>query len=653
MTDTVPRRAGPPGGGEAGPGLTHRQILVVMSGLMLGMLLAALDQTIVATALPTIAGDFRRADLLSWVVTSYLLTSTASTPLYGKASDLYGRKTVFQVAIVVFLAGSALCGLSQSMVQLVVFRGVQGLGAGGLISLALAIVGDVIPPRERGRYQGYFGAVFGASSVVGPLVGGFFVDHASWRWVFYVNLPLGAVALLVTNRVLRLPYLRRRAVLDWWGALLLVGGVSALLVATQSGGRDYPWGSWQVAALVAGGLVLLVAFVLRERVAPEPILPLELFGNDVFRVASLLSLITGAAMFGAIVFLPQYLQLVRGVSATVSGLLLLPLLAGLLVASIGSGRAISRIGRYKAFVVAGTAVLAAGLGLLSLIEAHTPEWETGLFMLVTGVGLGLFMQVLVLVTQNAVDVRHLGTATSAVTFLRTMGGAIGASAFGALLTARLRVELPRFVPGAAAHAGDHVNQLVTSPGAVAALPPLIREGVRQGYTHALATVFLVAVPVALLGFVVSLFLREVTLHSVSGLARGSSEQDRVPAADPPPGRPGWLQFKAADMQNVTFTKASRRRRGYDEQEVNAFLHDVKVEMAQLVAEQDALRKESAQLRRQLEEADAGAGEARRQMTQSHEQAVGLLAKAQQTADQYVAEAEQYSCTLVQDARQLY
>jgi MFS family permease len=300
------------------PALTHRQILVIMSGLMLGMFLATLDQTIVGTALPTIAGDFHRQDLLSWVVTVYLLTSTISTPLYGKASDLYGRKRVLQLSIVIFLIGSALCGIAQSMGQLIAFRALQGLGAGGLMSLALAVIADIIPPRERGRYQGYFGAVFVSSSLIGPLLGGFFVDNASWRWVFYINLPLGLLALVVTNRVLTMPFTQRKVSIDWAGAGLLVAGISALLVAVQSGGRDFAWTSGEMAILVTAGVLLVVAFVVRERSAVEPILPPRLFGNGSFRVASSIGFVSGAVMFGTILFIPQYLQLVRGESATVS-----------------------------------------------------------------------------------------------------------------------------------------------------------------------------------------------------------------------------------------------------------------------------------------------------------------------------------------------
>jgi EmrB/QacA subfamily drug resistance transporter len=510
-----------------GTGFTHRQILVVMSGLMLGMFLASLDQTIVSTALPTIVGDFHRSDLLSWVITAYLLASTASTPLWGKAGDLYGRKRVFQLAIVVFLIGSALCGAAQNMYELIAFRGLQGIGGGGLISLVFAIIGDVISPRERGRYQGYFGAVFGVSSVVGPLLGGFFVDNLSWRYIFYINLPLGILALVVTNRVLKLPARRRAVQIDWWGALLLVSGVSAALLATQSGGKDYPWGSWQIVGLFVLGALLVVGFVVRERMAAEPILPLELFRIQIFRVSNVVSFISGIAMFGALAFLPQYLQLVHGVSATASGLLLLPLLVGLLIMSIASGRYISRTGRYRWFPLAGTVLVTIGLALLTHLGAHTSLAVVGVYILIFGAGLGLFMQVLTLVVQNSVPMQQMGVATSAVTFFRSMGGTFGASALGAVLTARLMVELPRFLPRTSSvRGGDAVSQVIQSPQALNALKrsnPALHEGIIQAYSHAIDTMFLVAVPVSALSVVAALFIKQVHL-------RGSGPTVAAPVA---------------------------------------------------------------------------------------------------------------------------
>ncbi|MCW2645947.1 MAG: drug resistance transporter, EmrB/QacA subfamily [Pseudonocardiales bacterium] len=513
--------------------LSHRQILVIMSGLMMGIFLASLDQTIVSTALPTIVGDFHRSDLLSWVITSYLLASTASTPLWGKAGDLYGRKRVFQLAIVVFLVGSALCGASQNMYELIAFRGLQGIGGGGLISLVFAIIGDVISPRERGRYQGYFGAVFGISSVIGPLAGGFAVDSLSWRYIFYINLPLGIAALAVTNRVLRLPMRKREVKIDWWGALLLVAGVSSILLATQSGGTDYPWNSIQIVGLFALGGLLLVGFVLRERIAPEPILPLELFRVQIFTVANVVSFVSGIAMFGALAFLPQYLQLVHGVSATMSGLLLLPLLAGLLVMSIGSGQYISRTGNYRWFPLAGTILVTVGLFLLIHLGAHTSLVTVGLDILIFGAGLGLFIQVLTLVVQNAVPMHQMGVATSSVTFFRSMGGAIGTSALGAVLTARLAYELRHFLPTASpANGKNTVTQLIQSPATLDKLKtsnPALHEGIIQAYAHAIDRVFLVALPISILSVIAALFIRQERLRGSN-----TTSTDTAPRRAEPP-----------------------------------------------------------------------------------------------------------------------
>ena len=496
--------------------LSHREILLVMGGLMLGMLVAALGQTVVATALPTIVGELGGQDQLAWVVSATLLTSTASTPLWGKLSDLYGRRPLFQAAIAVFLTGSVLCGLSQSMGQLIAFRAVQGLGIGGLMALSQAIIGDIVSPRQRGRYQGYMGSVFGLASVGGPLIGGFLVDGPGWRWCFYVGVPIGIAAFLVTNRVLTMPFTRRDHEIDYLGAGLIVGGVSLLLLVLSLGGKEFAWGSAEAIGMGVGSAVLLALAVLQERRAAEPIIPPRLFQIPTFRITILDVFIVGVAMFGAIVYLPQYLQIVKGQSPTRSGLLTIPLMIGLMSMSIGSGRIITRTGRYKIFPVVGLVIVAVGLGLFSRLGVDTPLPVAGAYMLVLGAGLGMVMQVLVLAVQNAVQHRDLGTATSAATFFRSMGGALGVAVFGALLSNRLG----RYIPSRLADAGIDVpaggstRDLLGTPDAIGALPGPIRDAVLGGFADSLSDLYTVAIPIALIGFIVVLFLPELPLRTV-------------------------------------------------------------------------------------------------------------------------------------------
>ncbi len=499
--------------------LSHRQVMTVLGGLMTGMLLAALDQTIVATALPTMVGDLGGLEHLSWVVTAYLLTSTAAVPLYGKVSDLYGRRPVFRAAIVVFLLGSALAGLARDMLQLIVARGIQGIGAGGVIAMTMTIIGDIIAPRDRGRYQGYIGAVFALASVVGPLVGGFFTDHLSWRWVFYVNLPVGAAALAVTSRALRLPFVRHRHRIDALGAALLVAGATCLLLVSVWGGNTYPWASPAILGLAAAALGLLSSFVWWERRAEEPILPLQLFRSRVFSVATPASFVVGAAMFGGVVFLPLFLQTVQGQTATNSGLLLLPLMGGIVTTSVLSGRLIARTGRYRAFPIGGMGVATLGMFLLSRLDATSTRLESAVGMLVLGTGIGMVMQVLVLAVQNAVRHRDLGAATSAVNFFRSIGGTLGVALYGAVFTARFRGALASILPGE--WGARPPGGLADSPAAILALPAGIREAVVRALADSVHTVFLSAIPLVVVGLLLVLLLPEVPLRETAHVGPGS------------------------------------------------------------------------------------------------------------------------------------
>jgi EmrB/QacA subfamily drug resistance transporter len=509
-----------PAPGDRAPTMSRSRINIIFVTVLLGILLAALDQTVVSTALPTIVADLGGATHLAWVVTAYLLAQTVSVALAGKFGDLFGRKRVFQISAAIFVVGSMLCGLAQNLLFLVVFRAVQGIGGGGLMVTATALIGDVIPLRDRGRYQGALGAVFGVTTVVGPLLGGLFTDHLSWRWAFYINVPLAAVVIVAAG--FTIPQVARagRPVIDYPGIVALATGTVGLTLAATWGGTTYPWASPEILGLLVGSVVVLVGFVLVERRSREPTLPLRLFTNPVFAVCAPLSFIVGFAMLGSLTFLPTYLQYVIGVSATASGIRMLPMVAGLLVASTLAGSVVGRTGRYKIFPVAGTAVMAVGLLLLSTMDQNTSVWLQSLFLVVLGVGIGLAMQVLTLVVQNTVPYRDLGVATSGVTFFRTIGSSFGAAIFGAIYAAQLAPNLG----GALASLPGVSTAAASSPEALARLAEPARSVVAGAYAETVDTMFLWAAPVALVGLVLALLLKQVPM-------RGGAQDNAVDVGD--------------------------------------------------------------------------------------------------------------------------
>jgi EmrB/QacA subfamily drug resistance transporter len=490
---------------------SHDNVLVVFGGLLLVMLLAALDSTIVATALPTIVGEFGGLAHISWVVTAYLLAQTIVTPIYGKLGDLYGRKRVLQFAIVLFLIGSALCGLAQSMSHLIIFRAIQGFGGGGLMVTTQAVVADVVPPRARGRYQGIFGAAFGFASIAGPLVGGYFTTHWTWRWIFYINLPVGIIALVVLAATLPSQSSYARHAIDYAGAALLALALASIVLVTDLGGTVYPWSSPMMIVLIVLAVAGLITFVVVERRAREPILPLQLFRTRDVWVTSVVGLIVGFALIGSVTYLPVFLQIVKGLSPTESGLRMVPLMAGTLLTSVVAGQLVSRTGKYKLFPIIGTTIVTISLLLISSMTAETSTLAASLYMLLLGLGLGFVMQVLIIAVQNAVEYRELGVATSNAILFRFIGGSLGTALLGSVLATQLHANVQRLMPGAGA------LDLI-SPQSLAALSPAVRGAYIEAFVVSLHTVFLVAAVIAFFGLLVALLLPERPLRETIAAA---------------------------------------------------------------------------------------------------------------------------------------